>query len=130
MTSPMETDRQARISAITHSGVVAVTRTRPRLATASTANPASTVTRTVSPVSSRGASAVDSPVIKPCGSRVRPAASALRPCTDWTKTGSRNTAAQVTTEASAHSAMDRAGTFCRASDRSSAGWSRCSAQPA
>ena len=34
--------------------------------------------RTVSPVSSRGANAVDSPVISPCGSRVRPAASAPR----------------------------------------------------
>ena len=130
MTRPMETERQARMTAITHSGVAAVTSSRPRLAAARTANPVRTVTRTVRPVSRRGASAVDRPVIRPCGSRARPAARAPRPCTDWTKTGSRNTAAQVTTEASAHSAMDRAGTFCRASDRSRAGWSRRSAQPA
>ena len=130
MTRPMATDRPARIAAISHSGVAAAMSSRPRVATASTAKPASTVTRTVSPVSQRGASAVDNPVISPCGARARPATSALRPCTDWTNTGSRNTAAQVTTEASAHSAMDSAGIRCRARDRSRAGWSRRAAQPA
>ena len=129
MTRPMETERRPG-SARSATAALPVTRSRPRLATARTANPASTVTRTVSPVSSAGASAVDSPVISPCGSRARPVSSALRPCTDWTKSGSRNTAAQVTTEASVHSAVDRAGTACRASDRSRAGCSRCSAQPA
>jgi hypothetical protein len=121
MTRPTETERQARIAAISHSGVLAATKSRPRLATASTENPATTVTRTVRPVRNLGASAVDSPVISPCGAIARPAASALRPCTDCTKTGSRNTAAQVTTDASAHSPMARAGPRCLASDRSRAG---------
>jgi hypothetical protein len=126
----MDTERQARITAISHSGVDAATHSRLRLAAPSTANPHSTVARTVKPVSSRGASAVDSPVISPCGAIATPAASALRPCTDWTKTGSRNTAAQVRTEASAHRPMDRAGRGRPASDRSRAGCSRRAAQPA
>ena len=126
----MATERPARIAAISHSGVAVTMSSSPRVATASTTKPASTVTRTVSPASQRGASTADSPVISPWGARARPAASALRPCTDSTNTGSRNTAAQVTTEASAHSAMDSAGPRCRVSDRSRAGCSRRAAQPA
>jgi hypothetical protein len=129
MTSPVVTERQARISAITHSGVATPISSRPRLATASTTKPASTVARTVKRPSSRGPSAVDSPVIRPCGAMARPATSALRPCTDWTNTGSRKTAPQVTTVASADSAIDSAGTGCRASEMSRAGWSRRTAHP-
>ena len=80
----MATERPARIAAISHSGVAVTMSSSPRLATASTAKPASTVTRTVSPASQRGASTVDSPVISPWGAMARPATSALRPCTDWT----------------------------------------------
>jgi hypothetical protein len=115
---------------MSHSGVAAPISSSPRLASARTAKPDSTVTRMVNLASSRGASAVDSPVISPCGAMAKPAASALRPCTDWANTGSRNTAAQVTTDASAHNAIARAGPRCRASDKSRAGWSRRAAQPA
>ena len=130
MISPIETERQARIAAITHSGVSAPMMSRPRLATASTAKPVRTVTRIVNPASSLGASAVDRPVISPCGAIARPAASAVRPCTDCTNTGSRNTATQVTTDASAQRPIASAGTRRRVSDKSRAGWSTRVAQPA
>ncbi len=130
MTRPTATERPARITAISRQRRrrrdEQQAQRRPPLGTV---NPDTTVTRTVSRVSHRGASAVDSPVISPCGAMASPAASALRPCTDWTKTGSRNTAAQVTTEASEHRPMDNAGPRRRASDRSRAGCSRRAAQP-
>jgi hypothetical protein len=50
----MAAERQARIRAMSHSGVVRRISSKPRLATASIANPASTVSRTVNRTSTRG----------------------------------------------------------------------------
>ena len=69
MTSPMETERQASMVAIATGAVAAPMQQQAEAGHGqSTAKPVGTVTRTVSGGRSRGASAVERPVIRPWGS--------------------------------------------------------------
>jgi hypothetical protein len=75
-------------------------------------------------------STVPRPVMMPWGSRARPVAAALWPCTAWVKTGSTNTAAKATTDAAAHSSMPSAGVRRRSRARSRTGCGRRAARAA